>query len=190
MSKPKKAWLWPKGISAKFLPGRRPHLAIPANRNRPKSAEVMSRKSLGRFRPWLSATFCPRAALRTGAPWPYLIKPSTAGAPEESTASWFSKNRLPSRPTEGPSIKPIRGQLVQLRCDASLASQVIWGQACYLVPWRDGTVLVGATVEDVGFDERPTAEGRQHGGAAVAARRVDPGRRRAGVLAADLRLSG
>jgi glycine/D-amino acid oxidase-like deaminating enzyme len=27
------------------------------------------------------------------------------------------------------------------------------------VPWSDGTVLVGATVEDVGFDDRPTAEG-------------------------------
>jgi glycine oxidase len=26
-----------------------------------------------------------------------------------------------------------------------------------MVPWRDGTVLVGATMEDAGFDERPTA---------------------------------
>ena len=66
---------------------------------------------------------------------------------------------VPSRPSEAPPVKPIRGQLVQLRCDRAVASRVIWGQACYLVPWRDGTVLVGATVEDVGFDERPTAEG-------------------------------
>jgi len=66
---------------------------------------------------------------------------------------------VPSRPAAGPSVKPIRGQLVQLRCDAVLASHVLWGQACYVVPWSDGTVLVGATVEDVGYDERPTAEG-------------------------------
>jgi len=72
-----------------------------------------------------------------------------------ASGSWS----VPSRPAEGPSVKPIRGQLVQLRGDAVLAAQVIWGQACYLVPWSDGTVLVGATVEDVGFDERPTAEG-------------------------------
>jgi glycine oxidase len=26
-----------------------------------------------------------------------------------------------------------------------------------MVPWQDGTVLVGATMENVGFDERPTA---------------------------------
>jgi glycine oxidase len=64
---------------------------------------------------------------------------------------------VPSRPSAGPAIKPIRGQLVQLRCDAVLAPHVIWGRECYLVPWSDGRVLVGATVEDVGFDERSTA---------------------------------
>ncbi len=64
-----------------------------------------------------------------------------------------------TRPSEAAQVKPIRGQLVQLRCGRSIASRVLWGKACYVVPWRDGSVLVGATVEDVGFDERPTAEG-------------------------------
>lgn len=72
-----------------------------------------------------------------------------------ASGSW----RVTSRPSEAPSVKPIRGQLVQLRANQAAASRVIWGTACYLVPWSDGTVLVGATVEDVGFDERPTAEG-------------------------------
>jgi glycine oxidase len=40
-------------------------------------------------------------------------------------------------------------------------SHVIWGTRGYLVPWRDGSVLVGATSEDVGFDERSTASGVQ-----------------------------
>jgi glycine oxidase len=64
-----------------------------------------------------------------------------------------------SRPADPPPVRPIRGQLLKLRCDRPIVSRVIWGQACYLVPWSDGTVLVGATVEDVGFDERPTVEG-------------------------------
>jgi glycine oxidase len=72
-----------------------------------------------------------------------------------ASGSW----RVPSRPAEPPPVKPIRGQLVQLRTEHSTASRVVWGTACYVVPWSDGTVLVGATVEDVGFDERPTAEG-------------------------------
>ena len=72
-----------------------------------------------------------------------------------ASGSW----QVPSRPSDAPAVKPIRGQLVQLRCTAPAASRVIWGRACYIVPWSDGTVLVGATVEDVGFDECPTAEG-------------------------------
>jgi glycine oxidase len=56
-------------------------------------------------------------------------------------------------------VKPIRGQLLHLACAAPPVSRVIWGSACYMVPWNDGTLLVGATVEDVGFDERATAAG-------------------------------
>jgi glycine oxidase len=59
------------------------------------------------------------------------------------------------------ALKPIRGQLLQLRMPERPASHVIWGPDCYLVPRRDGVVLVGATVEDVGFDERATTSGVQ-----------------------------
>jgi len=58
-----------------------------------------------------------------------------------------------------PFVKPIRGQILSLSMDRRPAARVIWGSDCYMVPWKDGTVLVGATVEDVGFDERTTAEG-------------------------------
>jgi thiazole synthase len=43
--------------------------------------------------------------------------------------------------------------------DRRPAGRVVWGTDCYVVPWTDGTVLVGATVEDVGFDERTTTAG-------------------------------
>ena len=56
-------------------------------------------------------------------------------------------------------LKPIRGQLLHLRTTTRPASRVVWGTGCYLVPWRDGSVLVGATVEDVGFEEGATAGG-------------------------------
>ncbi len=57
------------------------------------------------------------------------------------------------------AVIPIRGQLVQLRWTGPLLSRVVWSERCYVVPWLDGTVLVGATVEDVGFDERVTLGG-------------------------------
>jgi glycine oxidase len=58
-----------------------------------------------------------------------------------------------------PFVKPIRGQLLALSMNQPPATRVVWGTDCYIVPWSDGTVLVGATVEDVGFDERTTAAG-------------------------------
>jgi glycine oxidase len=69
---------------------------------------------------------------------------------------WISD---PPRPVGAPPVKPIRGQLLQLRTSGRIASRIIWGSGCYLVPWRNGSVLVGATVEDVGYVESATASG-------------------------------
>ena len=57
------------------------------------------------------------------------------------------------------AVRPIRGQLLRLKACPPIASRVLWGPGCYIVPRQDGTVLVGATVEDVGFDERATLGG-------------------------------
>jgi glycine oxidase len=56
-------------------------------------------------------------------------------------------------------VRPIRGQLVVLTWPVSPPQRILWGPRCYLVPWENGTVLVGATAEDVGFDERTTVAG-------------------------------
>lgn len=56
-------------------------------------------------------------------------------------------------------IRPVRGQLVRLHAGERSFREVLWSSSCYVVPWEDGTVLVGATSEEVGFDERATAEG-------------------------------
>ena len=56
-------------------------------------------------------------------------------------------------------VRPVRGQLLQLAWNGAPLRRVTWSERCYLVPWDDGTVLVGATVEDAGFDERTTVAG-------------------------------
>ena len=56
-------------------------------------------------------------------------------------------------------VRPVRGQLVRIAWPGSPLRHVLWTHDCYVVPWMDGTHLVGATVEDVGFDERVTVEG-------------------------------
>jgi glycine/D-amino acid oxidase-like deaminating enzyme len=58
-----------------------------------------------------------------------------------------------------PPVRPVRGQLLQLHFDTRPLSRVVWGTDCHLVPWHDGSLLVGATVEEAGFDETATAAG-------------------------------
>jgi glycine oxidase len=74
-----------------------------------------------------------------------------------ATGSWAGQ--LPGAPLTDRPVRPVRGQLVRLGWQRPPLGHVLWGQECYVVPWQDGTLLVGATVEDVGFDERTTAAG-------------------------------
>lgn len=55
-------------------------------------------------------------------------------------------------------VKPLAGQVLVLRGEKRVKS-VIYGADAYLVPRRDGRLLVGATVENVGFSKRVTAGG-------------------------------
>ena len=56
-------------------------------------------------------------------------------------------------------VRPVRGQLLHLGWTGTPLRRVTWSGRCYLVPWDDGTLLVGATVEEAGFDERTTVAG-------------------------------
>jgi len=60
-----------------------------------------------------------------------------------------------------PPVRPIKGQMLALRMNptAPLLSHVVWAPSAYLVPRRDGRLLVGATVEEKGYDAALTAGG-------------------------------
>jgi len=60
-----------------------------------------------------------------------------------------------------PPVRPVKGQMLALRMDAAapLLNHVLWAPGAYLVPRRDGRLIVGATVEEKGFDETVTAGG-------------------------------
>ncbi len=64
-------------------------------------------------------------------------------------------------PDRRPPVRPIKGQMLSLRMDASapLLTHVLWAPGAYLVPRRDGRLIVGATVEEKGFDDTMTAGG-------------------------------
>jgi glycine oxidase len=58
-----------------------------------------------------------------------------------------------------PPVDPVKGQMLALAAPSGLFGRPIWVPGAYLVPRGDGRLLVGATVERKGFDERVTAEG-------------------------------
>ena len=65
----------------------------------------------------------------------------------------------------GLNIKPMRGQILLYDVANQPASeklqQIIFCNGFYLVPRRDGLLLAGSTLEDVGFDTRTTEEVKQ-----------------------------
>ena len=59
------------------------------------------------------------------------------------------------------NIKPMRGQILLYKTDKPLIENIIYQDGFYLVPRRDGYLLAGSSLEDVGFDARTTDEMRQ-----------------------------
>lgn len=60
-----------------------------------------------------------------------------------------------------PPVRPVKGQMMSLAMDPAnpLLTSVVWGPKIYLVPRIDGTLILGATTEEKGFDDRLTGGG-------------------------------
>jgi len=60
-----------------------------------------------------------------------------------------------------PPVRPVKGQMLAVRMPPAdpLLRHVVWGPRGYLVPRSDGRLLIGATVEEQGFDTSLTAGG-------------------------------
>lgn len=78
-----------------------------------------------------------------------------------ATGSWTGELLRRTADTAASPVRPVKGQLIHVRTPVPVASRVLWGPGCYMVPRRDGSMLIGATAEDAGFDERPTLCGVQ-----------------------------
>lgn len=96
---------------------------------------------------------CVRGVTNNAEVWPADIVVLAAGAWSAEVAGLPAAVRLP--------VRPVKGQMAMLRMppERPLLRHVVWGPKAYLVPRRDGRLLVGATVEERGFDTTVTAGG-------------------------------
>ncbi|HEY8297366.1 MAG TPA: glycine oxidase ThiO [Candidatus Baltobacteraceae bacterium] len=80
-----------------------------------------------------------------------------AGAVINAAGAWASQiTGVPAACT--PPVRPVKGQMLALAIPRGLVGRAIWVPGGYLVPREDGRLLVGATVEERGFDTRVTAQ--------------------------------
>ncbi|MBV8490958.1 MAG: glycine oxidase ThiO [Candidatus Eremiobacteraeota bacterium] len=61
--------------------------------------------------------------------------------------------------SDAPPVVPIKGQMLALEMPLGFVKRTTWVPGAYVVPRDDGRLLVGATVEEGGFDTRVTAAG-------------------------------
>ena len=64
-------------------------------------------------------------------------------------------------PSARPPVRPVKGQILILRgpSDSPVCERIVASERVYLVPRADGRLVVGATVEERGFDVQVTAGG-------------------------------
>jgi len=55
-------------------------------------------------------------------------------------------------------VEPVRGQMLLLKGEPGLLRRMVLSDSHYLIPRRDGRILVGSTLEYVGFDKSVTDE--------------------------------
>lgn len=58
------------------------------------------------------------------------------------------------------AIKPVKGEMLLLRAKPGLLGHIRINEHAYLIPRRDGLILLGSTVENAGFDAAATPAAR------------------------------
>ena len=78
-----------------------------------------------------------------------------------AAGAWASEGGMTAE-VDSPEVRPLKGQLLELRARGAhtpLPTRLVRTPRCYVVPRSDGTVVVGATTEEQGFDTTVTADG-------------------------------
>lgn len=58
-------------------------------------------------------------------------------------------------------VEPVKGQMLLYRLPRSPVESIVLTQGRYVIPRRDGHLLVGSTLEYEGYDKTPTAQARE-----------------------------
>jgi glycine oxidase len=54
------------------------------------------------------------------------------------------------------AVEPVKGQMIMFRGEPGLIRRMVLSSGHYIIPWKDGRVLAGSTLERTGFDKTVT----------------------------------
>ena len=55
-------------------------------------------------------------------------------------------------------VEPVKGQMILYKCEPDFLPAIVLAKGRYAIPRKDGHILVGSTLEHVGFDKTPTED--------------------------------
>lgn len=106
---------------------------------------------------------CPATGVLTQGRRVTAVQTATGTIPADSvvlaTGAWSGLGLAGLAPT--PHIRPIRGQMLLFKLEPGVLDTILYRNGLYLIPRRDGHVLAGSTLEDVGFDKSTDDATRQ-----------------------------
>ncbi len=77
-----------------------------------------------------------------------------------ATGAWTPSIHNDSINIQAPNITPIKGQVIALKNSPITLKHILFKQGHYLIPRKDGLILAGSTLEDVGYEKTPTRAAR------------------------------
>ncbi len=94
-----------------------------------------------------------------------------ASGPIVITSGAWSRNLLQDLSPPLP-VRPVRGQMLLLQAQPGFLRHILLHRGHYAIPRRDGLIVFGSTLEDVGFDKSTTDSA--HAALLEAARQIHP----------------
>jgi glycine oxidase len=106
---------------------------------------------------------CPAIEVLTAGRVVTAVRTATAVLPADrvvlTTGAWSGLGLTGLAAT--PQIRPIRGQMLLFKLEPGALDTILFRNGLYLIPRRDGHILVGSTLEDAGFDKSTDVATRQ-----------------------------
>lgn len=77
-----------------------------------------------------------------------------------ATGAWLPEINNSNQHIPVPTVTPIKGQIIAIQAEPGLLNHISYKDGHYLIPRRDGLIIAGSTLEDVGYNKDITDSAR------------------------------